>query len=314
MAKLAEQAGRAVDRAPGMQRFGMQTSMAVHNAVLKGGDPARDVADVLHGTWLGHPLHPVLTDVVIGSWTLAEVFDLLGTLGDDRFSRRVADRLTAIAAATALPTAVAGLADYSTAPQWSMSAAAVHALINTVGAGLLLASVRERNRGRRGRGAVLSALGFAGVAVSAWIGGRLVYHHQVGVDHRERFKGPEAWTAVLALEDLPDRTPTQAEWKTRAILLYREGEEIYALADKCGHAGGPLHRGTVKDCAIECPWHQSVFDLRTGRVKHGPSTFPQTSFEIRVRNGQIELRLHRSTDSGGPYPAGTPRGNGNSGE
>ena len=296
MTELAEQAGRAVDRAPGMQQFGMKTSMAVHNAVLQGGDPARDVADALHGTWLGHPLHPVLTDVVVGSWTLAEVFDLVGALGDDRFSRRVGDRLTAIAAGTALPTALAGLADYSTAPQWSMSAAAVHALINTVGAGLLLASVRERSKGRRGRGAFLSALGFAGVAVSAWIGGRLVYHHEVGVDHRERFEGPEDWTAILPYEDLPDRTPTRAEWETRAILLYREDGELYALADKCGHAGGPLHKGTITDCAIECPWHQSVFDLRTGGIKHGPSTFPQPVFDARVHEGQVEVRLRRARE------------------
>lgn len=287
---LTQKAGQAVDHVPGMQSLGMQTSRAVHRSVLKGGEPARRAADVLHGTWLGHPLHPVLTDLVLGSWTLAEAFDLVGALSNDRFARRVGDRLTAVATGSAVPTALAGLADYSTAPKWSVSPATLHAVINMVGAGLLLASVHQRNRGHHGRGAALSAIGFAGAAVSAWIGGRLVYHHEVGVDHRDRFDGLDGWVPVLALADLPDRTPTYAEWQSCGVLLYREGDDIFAIADKCAHAGGPLHKGKIRGCTVECPWHQSVYDLRNGSVRHGPSTYPQAVFEARVRDGQVEIR------------------------
>ncbi|HET8650742.1 MAG TPA: Rieske 2Fe-2S domain-containing protein [Gemmatimonadales bacterium] len=273
-----------------MESLGKKTSRAVHQAVLSGGEPARRTADVLHGTWLGHPFHPALTDLVLGSWTLAEAFDLVAAVGGNRRAGQFGDRLTEIAAVSAAPTALAGLADYSTAPKWSLSAAALHAVINTVGAVLLLASVRERRSGHRGRGAALSAIGFAGAVVSSWIGGRLVYHHKVGVDHRDRFDGPDTWTPVLAWSDLPDRTPTRADWKTRGVLLYREGDEIFAIADKCAHAGGPLHKGKVRNCTVECPWHQSVYDLRDGSLRHGPSTYSQTAFEARHRNGQVEIR------------------------
>ena len=271
--------------------IGTKASRAVHNAVLKGGEPARTVADALHGTWLGHPLHPVLTDVTIGAWTMGAVFDALGALGDDDFSRQVGDRLTAIGTASAVPTAVAGVADYSTLPKGAATPATLHAVFNTVGLGMYVLSLRERNKGNRGRGVAWSSLAFGLTAASAWLGGHLVYKHRVGVDHRESFSGPEQWTAVLDEAELPERQLRCAKWEGRSVLLYRDGEEIYAIGSVCSHAGGPLHEGDTEGPYVECPWHQSVFDMRDGSIRHGPATQPQPAFDARIREGKVEIRL-----------------------
>ena len=68
----------------------------------------RPLKDILSGTWIGHPLHPVLTDVVIGSWVSAGFLDLFPT----KASSRAADKLILLGCASALPTAVAGASDW----------------------------------------------------------------------------------------------------------------------------------------------------------------------------------------------------------
>lgn len=281
----------SLDRMDAVREVGTELSGAVHRAVLSGGEPARQVADVLHGTWLGHPLHPVLTDVTIGSWVMGAVFDAVGAIGDDDFARRMGDRLTAVGTATAVPTAVTGITDYSTAPKPSLGTATLHGAMNTVGLGLYLLSLRDRNRGRRRRGLALSTLALGFTSASAWLGGHLVYRHGVGVDHAERFDGPEEWTAVLDEPELAERQPRCADSSGKKVLLYREEGEIYAIGAVCSHAGGPLHDGELDGPFVECPWHQSVFDLRDGSIKHGPATQPQATFDARIHDGKVEIRL-----------------------
>jgi nitrite reductase/ring-hydroxylating ferredoxin subunit len=73
-------------------------------------------------------------------------------------------------------------------------------------------------------------------------------------------------------------------------VLVRRGDRIHALVESCAHLGGPLSEGSVEGGAIRCPWHGSLFALEDGRVLEGPSSFPQPCFEVRVREGQIEVR------------------------
>ncbi|MBA4157376.1 MAG: Rieske 2Fe-2S domain-containing protein [Gemmatimonadetes bacterium] len=288
---LTRRVGDSLDHMPAVADAGMKASLAVHAAVLRGGEPARNVADVLHGTWLGHPLHPVLTDVTIGAWTLGAAFDAIGALGDDDFARRVGDRLTAVGTASAVPTALTGLADYSTFPEWSATPATLHGLLNSVGLGLYVLSLRDRNNGRRRRGLFFSSLALGLTSASAWLGGHLVYKHKVGVDHSESFEGPEDWTPVLDAADLPDGQPRCAELDGKKVLVYRDGDAVYAIGAVCSHAGGPLHEGDVNGPYVECPWHHSVFDLRDGSIRHGPATQPQVAFDARIRDAKVEIRL-----------------------
>src|SRR5690606_15028648 len=80
--------------------------------------------------------------------------------------------------------------------------------------------------------------------------------------------------------DLPERTPTRAEYDGEPVLLYRNGEALHALAATCAHAGGPLDEGTVEGCddcrcTDRCPWHDTVFGLRDGAIVHGPTVHRQ---------------------------------------
>jgi len=287
---MLNQIEKAVETAPALQGLGTQASATLHQAVMSGGPAARRTADVLHGTWLGHPLHPALTDVTMGAWTLGAAFDAVGALSDDPFARRVGDRLAVVGTASALPTALAGLADYSTVPTEAARPATLHGLLNVAGLGLYLLSLRERGRGRHRRGLVFSGMGMAVATASAWIGGHLVYRDRVGVDHAERTPGPESWTPVTQLADLPDGATRCVEVEGKRVLVHREGDRVSAIGAVCGHAGGPLEDGTFERHHVQCPWHDSVFDLRDGSVVHGPATHAQPRYETRVEGDRVEVR------------------------
>jgi nitrite reductase/ring-hydroxylating ferredoxin subunit len=135
-----------------------------------------------------------------------------------------------------------------------------------------------------------SALGLVGA--SAGLGGDMVYRRSVGVNHAPPATAPEAWTAALPLNEIAEYEARRVEIDGAPVLLYRDVEAVYAIGAVCTHAGGPLEQGTFDGNCVECPWHQSVFDLRDGRVVHGPATMGQPSYQARIRNGQIEVRLN----------------------
>jgi len=290
---------QAIKAAEGVGKAGTKLSTAVHHAVLAGGEPTRYVADFLHGTWLGHPLHPVLTDVTIGAWSMGSVMDLIGEVSDSDYSRKAADQLMTIGVVSAVPTALSGLADFSTFPDWSANTATWHAALNSVNLGLYVWSIVERKRGNRGRGILLSTIAFGLTCVSAWLGGELVYRSKVGVDHSERFEGPKKWTPVLESNELAEGQPKRVEFEGKGVLLYRNQGEVMAIGSVCSHAGGPLEEGKFEGSCVQCPWHDSVFDMRDGSIVHGPATSKQPSFETRVVNGQIEIRFTENDDTGG---------------
>jgi nitrite reductase/ring-hydroxylating ferredoxin subunit/uncharacterized membrane protein len=280
----------AIENMTVLKKAGTEIKHRLHKLVLNGGRPARTVADLLHGTWLGHPLHPVLTDATVGAWTFGAVFDLLANVTGQRKMRHAADMLTEMGLVTAGATAVTGLTDYSTIKQEAVEYGAAHALLNTTATVLYLLSVRARRMGERDTGVTLSTLGFGAVMVSAWLGGELVYRHRVGVDHADREAKPEDWTPVLSIIELNENESRRVEVEGLPILLYRHNGEIMAVGATCAHAGGPLNEGTFDGYCVQCPWHDSVYDLRDGDVVHGPSTYRQPTFETRLMNGQIEVR------------------------
>lgn len=297
---MAREIEEAIEQAPKIGEWGTRASQALHEAVLEGGDRTRDIADALHGTWLGRPLHPPLTDVTIGSWVLGGFFDAVAGVSGSRRAAWAGDRLTEIGVAAAIPTALSGLSDFSTVPKPATKPATVHALLNAAAVGLYTASVVERWRGRKRRGRALGWTGLAVGTVSAWFGGSLVYEHKVGTDHSETFEGPTDWQPVLSEHVLEEGQLERVDVEGAGVLLYREGERIYAIGSVCSHAAGPLEDGEVHDGCVQCPWHDSVFRLSDGAVVHGPAVRPQPAFDTRVRDGQIELRL------AGVHGVGTP--------
>lgn len=286
---LTKYAERILNAIPGLQERGHELSKNLHDVILNGGTPLRTLADGLHGTWLGHPLHVVLTDIVIGAWGAGAVFDVAALSGGNRHARWAGDALAGLGTAAAVPTALAGLADYSAIPKPAAGAATLHAALNDLNITLYMLSLRERRHGRHGRGVAISLGALALTGVAAWLGGHLVYSHKVGADHSPDLDDA-GWQPVLAERDLAERSPTRVTYADEPALLYREGDDLYALAAVCAHAGGPLDEGAIEDCTVRCPWHDSVFDLRDGAIVHGPSVHRQPSFETRVQDGQIELR------------------------
>lgn len=288
---LAWEAEHAMEEMKPVHEAGMTTSTAIHNVILAGGEPARKIADFLHGVWLGHPLHPVLTDVTIGAWTVGAILDCAAAVTDDDSFRTSADHATFIGTASAIPTAITGIVDYSTFPERTSSPATLHGLLNAVNFALYLGSVQARRSGDRRRGVILSSLGFGLTMLSSWIGGSLVYKYRLGVNNADTFDKPKRFTPVMDAADLPQRKPTRVTVDDKPVMLYRDGRAIYAIGAACAHAAGPLDEGKVEGTCVQCPWHDSVFDLRDGRVVHGPACQPQPSFDARERNGKIEIRL-----------------------
>lgn len=280
-----------VERSPEVQKVGSKVSQALHKAVLSSPPAVRSGVDALHGVWLGHPLHPVFTDVTIGAWTAAGMFDTIAMLTDSKRAAWTGDRLVELGTLSAVPTALSGLADFSTIPQPAAKPATLHAMFNIVGVGLNLVSIIARRGGQPGVGRSLSLTALGLTTVSGWLGGMLVYKERVGPDQSEQFYGPKNWKAVIEDADLPEGTPKRVRVSGKSVMLWREKGEIYAIGSVCSHAGGPLHKGKVEDGCVTCPWHDSVFDLRDGSVVHGPATRPQPHFETRVHDQQIEIRL-----------------------
>jgi nitrite reductase/ring-hydroxylating ferredoxin subunit/uncharacterized membrane protein len=266
-------------------------SRGIHAGVLKGGRATRKAADVLHGTWMGHPLHAALTDFTIGAWMLGSIFDWIGLLGKSKSAEEAADQMIDMGNASALPTAMAGLIDYSTIPNPAMTTGATHGLFNAVGFVVNLFSASARRSGRRSLAVALSTAVCGGLLASAWLGGELVYRYKVGVNRTPKPKGPDHWEPVLDEGELMEDVPQRVEVEGVPVLLYTHEGTIYAMGAVCGHDAGPLDEGSFDGAEVTCPWHQSVYDVRDGSVVHGPTCYSEPAYDVRVFDGKIELRL-----------------------
>jgi nitrite reductase/ring-hydroxylating ferredoxin subunit/uncharacterized membrane protein len=252
----------------------------------------RELKNLLHGTWLGHPLHPVLTDVPVGAWTVALALDAVAGMSGSEDVENASDVTIAIGLLGAVGAAVTGATDWSETYGRARKVGLVHGLLNVAAAGLYTASLISRRSGSRDTGVALSMLGYAIAGASAYLGGHLVFAEQIGVDHTATADAdkPEDFVRVMAVADLPENKPTRVVADGVAIVLVKRGERIFALTDTCPHMGGPLSEGPLVDGAIRCPWHRSEFALEDGSIENGPSAFPARCFQVRIQDGQIELR------------------------
>lgn len=250
----------------------------------------RSRKDLLSGTWLGHPLHPMLTDVPIGSWTSAFVLDLFG----GKSSRKASDALIAIGVVAAIPTAAAGLSDWSDTIGEERRIGVGHAGANVVALACYTGSLVLRRRGKRLKGVALSMVGAAAATAGGFLGGHLSYRNGVNVDRNAWRHGARDWTAVMAEAELGPGQPAVVRVDDDEVLLMRHRAGIVAIGDVCGHAGGPLHEGSFSDGCVQCPWHGSVFRLSDGGVVHGPATGPQPAYDVSVAGGQVLVRRRPS--------------------
>jgi nitrite reductase/ring-hydroxylating ferredoxin subunit/uncharacterized membrane protein len=236
--------------------------------------------------WLGHPLHPVLTDIPVGAWTAAMILD---AAGEDS----AADLAVTVGLVGAAGSAVTGLTDWQATDGSARRVGLVHGLLNATATTLFVASMVSRKRRKRPMGQTLAALGYGVAMAAAYLGGHLVYRKQVGVNHAIGTNPPEDWTPTIGSEELREGSSVRALAGDARVLLTRRGGEVFAIGEVCSHFGGPLAEGKIEGDTVQCPWHGSRFCVRDGSVADGPATHPQPKFEARVSGGRIEVRATR---------------------
>jgi nitrite reductase/ring-hydroxylating ferredoxin subunit len=245
------------------------------------------VKDALSGSWLGHALHPLLTDVTVGSFTSALMLDWLG--GSD--SRDAARRLIGIGLLSTGPTVASGYSDWADSEVGNDAVrriGIVHAAANAAGATLFAASWARRRGGGSGR--LLALAGGGVLTAGAYLGGHLSFAEGMGVDQTAFEHPPDDWTPVLDDAELTEGDKRCVLADGTAVMVARSGGALYALSNHCAHRGGPLHEGEMNDGTITCPWHHSVFELSDGALVHGPAAYPQPAWDTRVSDGRIEVR------------------------
>jgi nitrite reductase/ring-hydroxylating ferredoxin subunit/uncharacterized membrane protein len=273
---------------PALDRVAEPLSKAVRGA-YEGAGPAGQLAkNALHGVWLGHPLHPVFTDVPVGAWTTALALD--AAANGDPGMRRAATFAMGVGLAGAVGAAVTGLTDWSETDGRSRRAGLVHGLLNLAATALFATAFVQRQRDDHDGGRLCAWTGYTIALGAAYLGGDLVYGQRIGVTHAEDTL-PDEFTAVLDSAALPENAMVRARAGDTDVLLVRQHGRVCALAHSCAHLGGPLSEGTLNDGSVVCPWHGSEFALDDGRVLNGPATIPQPCLAVREREGRIEVKV-----------------------
>lgn len=275
---------------PALDTVADPLSRGVRRMYEAAGPAGQRAKNALHGVWLGHPLHPVFTDIPIGAWTTGLVLDAVAASRDgDRDLERAADIAIAVGLCGAVASAVTGLTDWSETSGRSRRMGLVHGLLNLVGTALFASAYALRRGGSRSSGQTCAVTGYMVALGAAYLGGELVYSQRIGVTHAAD-GAPSEFVPVAASGDLAEGTMKRVRAGDADVLLVRQHGRVSALAHACAHLGGPLSEGTLKDGSVVCPWHGSEYALDDGRVVNGPSTHNQPSFDVRERDGAIEVK------------------------
>ncbi|HEX4019130.1 MAG TPA: Rieske 2Fe-2S domain-containing protein [Frankiaceae bacterium] len=245
--------------------------------------PSGPVKDAASGTWLGHPLHPLLVSLPIGAWSWATVLDLATV------KNSAARRLIGLGVLAAIPTAAAGGSDWVDTSGAERRVGLVHAIGAWVSIGLYASSWRARRPGGDG-GKLLAMAGAATLGATGYLGGHLTYVYGVGVDTTAFQAGPQEWTEIGLGADVIEGSLSQFHVGEVALVVTRRDGRLYALADRCSHRGGPLSGGNIEGECVVCPWHASAFSVGDGSVRRGPASIPQPSYEVREHGESLQVR------------------------
>ena len=258
---------------------------------------------------LSHPLHPILVSFPIAFFSGTLVFDVLALLYENERFQTTAFYLLIAGIAMALIAAVPGFIDYAfTVPPDSSARkrASKHAVLNLCMVALFAMALIYRSRYGVGSPALLILLetaGFVVMLIAGWLGGTLVHRNQIGIDPRYASAGKwkevtlmenEGKVQLGRLEDLKRDQMMLVHVLEKRIVIARTEDGIVAFDDRCTHKGGSLAGGMMICGTVQCPWHGSQFDVRSGSVKAGPAGEKILSHRIETRNHIHYLTVNRS--------------------
>lgn len=294
-------------REPIVDRFAGALQSAIKTLIGSNRRGPRLFKSLLNGTWLGHPLHSVVTDIPITAWLLTAIFDILWLLAPEAnlWAARAAQATTLVGVIGALGAIATGSADWSDTFAHERRVGLLHGLLNTLATMLYAVSLALRfgvfagalnlslTAGESTTAAIIGFVGLGVMLFAAFLGGDLVFGNATGVNHTHFEPRIEQFERVAALADVPDngmRRFVSAEGAP--VLLIRQGERVYAIGSTCSHDGGPLHEGTLRKNVVQCPWHGARFNIKSGRVLTGPATSNVPRYDVRIADGQVEVRRH----------------------
>ena len=255
----------------------------------------------------GHPIHPALIPFPFAFLYGAFLFDLAGRVAGRPGWWTTGAYLGLVGIVAALIAAVPGFIDYfTTVPPKSSGKqrATRHMLVNL--AAVVLFAAAWAVRGESAALPDLTVLALEGIGVAlltagGWMGGVLVNRNQIGVDHRYARAGKWKEETIRLQSDQPVVLARTDELQVdqmklvhldgrRIVLAHTRGGYV-AFQDGCTHKGGSLADGVMIDGVVQCPWHGSQFDCRSGAVKAGPADTPITSYRVTEESGLVKLRL-----------------------
>lgn len=258
----------------------------------------RPLKDLLHGTTLlRHPLHPAVTDAVVGGFTVVAALDLVYLFQRDDTLSKATDIALIVSLVFALAAVASGYTDWNDTFGNERRLGILHGVLMSLAVLGYVVSLWLRLGGGAREPAIWLGLAlWVLVAVFAHLGGEMVFGFGTGVNRHAWASIPSKWQKTsVAVAALEDRKPVRTALKNGfAVMVVKADGVVSAIGAVCAHASGPLDEGELVGgdrLGVKCPWHGSVFHIRTGTVLHGPATADQPRFETRVaEDGTVEVR------------------------
>lgn len=247
---------------------------------------SRSIKNLLTGVPTGHPAHPPLAQLSLGLFVSAATLALRGRAEDEGAARL----LVALGLASAAPTAVTGIADWSHGHEQQKRVGVLHAGANSVALLMFGASLAARTRSIS-RASVLAGASLIGAG--GYLGGHLAFRQSLGAHHAEHVphRVPPGWQRLCAGDEIPATGVAQRMLGDVELVVLRDGGQVRVLSNTCPHLSAPMHEGDLQGSDLICPWHGSVFDVTDGSVVEGPATAPLPCFEVRQVAGDVMVRL-----------------------
>lgn len=281
--------------APFLERFSDSLQAILKPLTGGSGRSPRLFKSLLSGTWLGHPLHPLITDIPIGAWVLTALFDIIWLVSPASYGWAAQGAALALLVGVlgGLAAVVTGSADWSDTYGAERRTGLWHLLLNVSALILYIISLVFRFYAPHWEsltGAILGFIAVVTVTLGSYFGGAMVFGNGTGVNHTAWEAGGDDYEAVMPVASMPDNHLERVMVGGTPVVLLRLGDKYCAISATCTHAGGPLDEGTLEGDVVTCPWHGSRFSMRTGKALTGPATIGEPRYDVRVRDGQIELK------------------------